>query len=172
MELTSLANGLLYLSLYPLLKMKPEFVFKFILLGADYEKYGDNDDVLKSMSSVFIILASVISIPYVYSGIFGHRVYVDISIMQRVTVVFLSVLLTSYVIKQDPFEYNNFQYSMFAIADVFPALISGIRSPGGFAGMKSKLYRICSFSSLQFISIELLLPNNAIFLKSSFSQLQ
>jgi len=138
MELTSLAKGLLYFSLYPLLKLKPEFFFKFILLGADYEKYVDDDAVLKSMSGIFLVLASVISIPYIYAGIFGHRVYVDISIMQRVTVVFLSVLLTSYVIKQNPFETGNFQYTVFFV-DVFPALVQGIGSPDGFAGMKKRL---------------------------------
>mmetsp|Transcript_1991 Transcript_1991/g.2900 ORF Transcript_1991/g.2900 Transcript_1991/m.2900 type:complete len:565 (-) Transcript_1991:138-1832(-) len=135
----SVVNGLVYLSLFPLLRFKPEFVFKFILLGADYEKYGGIEAVMKSMSGVFLALMAVISIPYIYAGIFDHKIYVDISIMQRMTVVFLSVLISAFVIYQDPFEHNNFLYTMFFVADVFPALISGEVSPGGFAAIKKNI---------------------------------
>ena len=138
MEIVTLLNGVVYFMLFPFLKLAPELFFKTVLLGADYEKYGNDETVINSMSGVFIALACVISIAYIYTGFYGYRLYVSISVMQRLTVVFLSVLITSFVIDQAPFDHDNFQYTMFFLADVFPALITGELSPGGLASIMSE----------------------------------
>jgi len=59
--------------------------------------------------------------------------------VQRLTVVFASVVLTGLVLKQDVLESGNFSYSMFMVGDVLPAFVEALTAPGGYEGIKKRI---------------------------------
>jgi hypothetical protein len=137
---TCLLSGLGYTLMYPLAVFKPEFVYKYILLNAEMGETYESD--IKSIKAVFLMLAAVISSAYIVSALNKHTVYIDITIVQRLTVVLSSVLLTGFVINQDIFPSGNFSYSMFLLADIVPAIIQGYDAPGGYPGIHGRIYKM------------------------------
>ena len=133
-EFISLVGGVAYLSLFPLLVFQPEFTFKYILFNADIEVYGTEEN-MEAMKAVFSMLMIVIAPPYLASAIFGYTTYIDLSILQRCTVVFASAFLTARVLQQDVFPTGNFSYTMFLIGDVVPAILQMLVAPGGLGGI-------------------------------------
>lgn len=138
-ETISFVSGVAYLSLFPLLVFQPEFTFKYLLFNADIEVYGTEENI-KAMEAVFAMLMIVIAPPYLASAIFGYTTYVDLTILQRCTIVFAAAFLTGRVLHQDVFSTGNFSYTMFLIGDVVPAILQALVAPGGLDGIKSKCF--------------------------------
>ena len=119
--------GLLYISAIPLLLFAPEFFFKVVLFDANMDYY--TDDNVDAMLAVFLGLAVVASPTYIIAAVEKYTVFIHITIAQRLTVVFATILITAIVIKQDVFEFGNFSYAMFLMADIVPAAIKGYLAP-------------------------------------------
>lgn len=126
-ETTTFIWGLLYLSMTPLLLLAPNLVFKVMFFDADMEHY--TDDNIKAMLAVFIALAVVATPTYLIAALKKYTAFVHITIAQRITVVLASAVITGIAIEQDVFEFGNFSYGMFLIADVVPAFIQGYLAP-------------------------------------------
>ena len=147
-ESTTFIWGLFYLSTTPLLLKAPELVFKVIFFGASTD--CNTDDNRKAMLAVFLGLTVVATPSYIISAIKGYSDFIHITLAQRLTVVFAAIIVTG-IVKQDPFEFGNFSYTMFLIADVVPAVIKGFLTPGeksrGFTKIKSK-YNLDSYEHI------------------------
>lgn len=131
-------NGVAYTALLPLLVFKQEFTFKYILFNADMEVYGTEAN-LAAMKAVFAMLEVVIVPAYFASALKGYTAYIDLSILQRLTVVAATAFLTGSVLGQDVFPTGNFSYTMFLIGDVVPAILQSLFTPGGFQGASSRI---------------------------------
>ena len=138
-EFLSIVSGLIYSTLLWLLIFKPEFTFKYILFDADLEIYGTEEN-FAAMKAVFAMLMVLIAPAYLTAAFNGYTTYIDVSIFQRITVVFASAFITGRVIGQDISPTGgNFTYTMFFVGDVVPAIVQMIFAPGGFSGMKCEL---------------------------------
>jgi hypothetical protein len=140
-ESVQLFSGITYASLYFLLHYATEFLMTYVFLHADIETATEPSN-MKSMSGVFLILLVVIAPSYITAALNpDYTAYIDISILQRFTVVFAAILVSNLVVKpsQDVFPYGNFGYTMFLVADVVPGILQGYFAPGGYSGIKSRI---------------------------------
>jgi len=125
-----------YLSMFPSFVLAPWLWAKVFMV--DYET-AMTAEATKSIQGVFLCLLVVVTPSYVMALNEKNALFIDVSVVQRCTVVFLGVILTA-LTGQDPFPGYNMCLVMTAV-DIGGGFVHAFSHPKGFSGAFSKLHR-------------------------------
>lgn len=126
-----------YLAMFPSFVLAPWLWAKVFMV--DYET-AMTAEATKSIQGIFLCLLVVVTPSYVMALNDKNALFIDVSVVQRCTVVFLGVIITA-LIGQDPFPGYNMCLVMTAV-DIGGGFAHAFSHPKGFFGAFKGVYAL------------------------------